>query len=234
MLTRLEVDGFKNLIGFAVDFGPYTCIAGQNGTGKSNIFDAIHFLSLLADHSRLAELVPVTTVDVERDDVRELLTLSVIEAGGQQFAANTISDGTLRFLAFSVLAEDPEAKGLICIEEPENGIHPERLPAMAELIRDLAVDVDNPIDSGNIMRQVILATHSPYFLPLQSSADVLLAQEAMMRYGESSVRGLRCYPLEGSWRAEAEGGGPALGLSMMQDYLQPPEGVQLRLPFGSA
>ena len=156
-----------------------------------------------------------------------------LQPGSRQFAANAISDGTLRFLALSVLAEDPEAKGLICIEEPENGIHPERLPAMAELIRDLAVDVDNPIDSGNIMRQVILATHSPYFLQLQNSDDVLLTQEAMMRYGESSVRGLRCYPLERSWRAEAEGGGPALGLSMMQGYLQPPEGVQLRLPFDS-
>ena len=48
MLTRLEADGFKNLIDFAVDFGPYTCIAGPNGVGKSNVFDAIHFLSLLA------------------------------------------------------------------------------------------------------------------------------------------------------------------------------------------
>ena len=41
MLTRLEVDGFKNLVGFALDFGPYTCIAGPNGAGKSNLFDAI-------------------------------------------------------------------------------------------------------------------------------------------------------------------------------------------------
>ncbi|MDD9980178.1 MAG: ATP-binding protein [Gammaproteobacteria bacterium] len=180
--------------------------------------------------SRLAELVPVVSVDVVRDDVRELLTLSVTEAGGQKFAANAISDGTLRFLALSVLAEDPEAKGLICIEEPENGIHPERLPAMAELIRDLAVDVNDPIDSGNIMRQVILATHSPYFLQLQSPNDVLIAQETLMRCGDSSMRGLRCYSLEGSWRAAVGSGNSVLGISMMQDYLQPPEGVQLRLP----
>lgn len=50
MLTRLEVDGFKNLLGFSVDFGPLTCIAGPNGVGKSNIFDAIELLSLLVDH----------------------------------------------------------------------------------------------------------------------------------------------------------------------------------------
>ena len=49
MLTRLEVDGFKNLVDFKMDFGPYTCIAGPNGVGKSNIFDAIQFLALLTE-----------------------------------------------------------------------------------------------------------------------------------------------------------------------------------------
>ena len=50
MLTRLEVNGFKNLVDFSLDFGPYTCIAGPNGVGKSNIFDAIQFLSLLTSY----------------------------------------------------------------------------------------------------------------------------------------------------------------------------------------
>ena len=42
--------GFKNLVDFELRFGPLTCIAGPNGVGKSNIFDAIRFLALLADH----------------------------------------------------------------------------------------------------------------------------------------------------------------------------------------
>lgn len=45
MLTRIEVHGFKNLLNLSIDFGPFTCIAGENGTGKSNVFDAIQFLS---------------------------------------------------------------------------------------------------------------------------------------------------------------------------------------------
>lgn len=49
MLLRLEIDGFKNLIEFNAEFGPLTCIAGENGIGKSNVFDAIQFLSLIAD-----------------------------------------------------------------------------------------------------------------------------------------------------------------------------------------
>ena len=48
MLTRLKVNGFKNLVNVDVRFGPFTCIAGVNGSGKSNLFDAIRFLSLLA------------------------------------------------------------------------------------------------------------------------------------------------------------------------------------------
>ena len=48
MLTRLEIDGFKNLQAADLRFGPFTCIAGPNGAGKSNVFDAIRFLSLLA------------------------------------------------------------------------------------------------------------------------------------------------------------------------------------------
>ena len=56
MLTRLEVDGFKNLLGLHVDLGPFTCIAGVNGAGKSNIFDAIQFLSLLSSRSLLMPL----------------------------------------------------------------------------------------------------------------------------------------------------------------------------------
>src|SRR6476620_10737676 len=51
MLTRLKVNGFKNLVDVDVRFGPFTCIAGPNGVGKSNLFDAIRFLAALADQS---------------------------------------------------------------------------------------------------------------------------------------------------------------------------------------
>lgn len=50
MLTRIEIDGFKNLLGFSAEFGPFTCIAGPNAVGKSNLFDAIEFMSLLSQY----------------------------------------------------------------------------------------------------------------------------------------------------------------------------------------
>ena len=48
MLTRLKVKGFKNLVDVDIRFGPFTCIAGPNAAGKSNLFDAIRFLSATA------------------------------------------------------------------------------------------------------------------------------------------------------------------------------------------
>jgi hypothetical protein len=34
MLTRLGIDGFKNMLGLAIDFGPFTCIAGVNASQR--------------------------------------------------------------------------------------------------------------------------------------------------------------------------------------------------------
>lgn len=50
MLTRIEIDGFKTFEGFSLDLAPLTAIVGPNASGKSNLFDALRFLSLLAQH----------------------------------------------------------------------------------------------------------------------------------------------------------------------------------------
>ena len=49
MLTRIEIDGFKSFTNFSMEFSPLTIIAGLNASGKSNLFDALHLLSLLAE-----------------------------------------------------------------------------------------------------------------------------------------------------------------------------------------
>ena len=59
MLTRLQIDGFKNLREVHLRFGPLTCIAGRNGVGKSNLFDAIAFLGDLASMPLLKAAVRV-------------------------------------------------------------------------------------------------------------------------------------------------------------------------------
>ena len=48
MITRIEIDGFKTFENFGLDLHPFTAIVGPNASGKSNLFDAINFVSRLA------------------------------------------------------------------------------------------------------------------------------------------------------------------------------------------
>ena len=48
MITRIEIDGFKTFDRFVLDLRPFTAVVGPNASGKSNLFDAIKFVSRLA------------------------------------------------------------------------------------------------------------------------------------------------------------------------------------------
>lgn len=72
MLTRLKVSGFKNLVDVDVRFGPFTCIAGANGTGKSNLFDAIQFLSRLANEPFVNAAASIRGDDKKMSSVQSL------------------------------------------------------------------------------------------------------------------------------------------------------------------
>ncbi|WP_298918134.1 AAA family ATPase [uncultured Nostoc sp.] len=95
---------------------------------------------------------------------------------GTSHPARALSDGTLRFLALAVLELDSQAQGLLCLEEPENGIHPERIPKILKLLQDIATDVDEAIGIDNPLRQVIINTHSPSVV-MQVPDDSLLVAE---------------------------------------------------------
>ncbi|MEK7734873.1 MAG: AAA family ATPase, partial [Pseudomonadota bacterium] len=44
MLKSLRVQHFKSLADVFVEFSPITILVGQNGSGKSNVVDALRFL----------------------------------------------------------------------------------------------------------------------------------------------------------------------------------------------
>ena len=48
--------------------------------------------------------------------------------------ASRLSDGTLRFLCLLAILCDPNPPPLICIEEPELGLHPDMMPRIADLM----------------------------------------------------------------------------------------------------
>ena len=155
--------------------------------------------------NRLAELIDdVHNVHVERDDKRELFTLQATDRDGTTHPARALSDGTLRFLALVVLELDPEAKGVLCLEEPENGIHPERIPAILNLLQAIATDPDEPVGTENPLRQVIVNTHSPAVVQQVPEKSLMIADlREMIRDGQRFKR-VRFGYLPDTWRYRGE------------------------------
>src|SRR5271157_3151070 len=91
----------------------------------------------------------------EFDDLRVSL-----EAGTQQIyfqerdlyspvPATRLSDGTFRWLCLLAILLDPDPPPLVCIEEPEIGLHPDIVVELAELLREASKKM-----------QLIVTTHS--------------------------------------------------------------------------
>lgn len=160
--------------------------------------------ALVAD--RVSDLVDVRSVSVDADPKRDVLTLRA-QLGGTDadFPAKSLSDGTLRFLALSTMLFDADSRGVICMEEPENGIHPGKLEGMVRLLRDLAVDISQPAGPDNPLRQVIVNTHSPHMVALQEDDELLEAAPVTKREDDVLVRTVRLLAVRGTWRDEAPG-----------------------------
>ncbi|MDR2448879.1 MAG: AAA family ATPase [Prevotellaceae bacterium] len=70
------------------------------------------------------------------------------------FIARYVSDGTIKMFAYMILLHDPEPHPLLCIEEPENFLHPDLLLQLCEEIREYS-------EKGG---QVFVSSHSPDFV----------------------------------------------------------------------
>jgi len=172
--------------------------------------------------ARLSELIDdVYAVNVDRDERRELLTLEVTDRHGTIHPARSLSDGTLRFLALAVLELDPQASGLICLEEPENGIHPARIPAMLQLLQDIATDVESPVGLDNPLRQVIVNTHSPAVVMQVPDSSLVVAElKEIVREGRR-FKGARFSWLPETWRQNADPDTPPVARGELLAYLNP-------------
>jgi predicted ATPase len=99
----------------------------------------------------VAQVVPtLEDLDVERT-AEGLLRLQVYEAG-MPLSSRLISEGTLRVLGLLAVTNPLTPLTLVGYEEPENGVHPNRLSMVARFLEEAA-------SRGNT--QFILNTHSP-------------------------------------------------------------------------
>ena len=122
----------------------------------------------------LASLIPsVRSVNVFNDSNAKEYSFGVAASEKLQFSSRVISDGTLRLLALLAILDDPNRKGILCFEEPENGVHEGRIPALVQLLRD---SVSNPDLIGKEpLFQVLINTHSPAVMESLDDHEIIAA-----------------------------------------------------------
>lgn len=121
--------------------------------------------------SRLARAIPglqKITPEVSKD---KRLLLKFDEQGyADPFFQQSMSDGTLKMLAYAVLLEDPSPRPFIGIEEPENGLY-------VRLVERLASQFSSRAQNSKLSTQLLVTTHSPYFVDALKPEQVWLIRK---------------------------------------------------------
>ncbi len=145
-----------------------------SGRGLSGFYDTLASREperfKLAEHALRRGIPEARGIQVlDTGDRRRLL--AIVRDDDREFTARVLSDGTLRFLALLALAYAPQPPGLVCFEEPENGVHPGRLPFIVDTLRGIS---QRGLEGGR-RSQVIVNSHSPYLVDLLDPAEMLIA-----------------------------------------------------------
>ncbi len=191
-LLQLEPTALRKFDNFGDD--PFLSSTGEHLPGTLMRLDNYAEVS-----QRLSDLLPdIVAVSVDADEKRAVKTVLLTMKDRETYTASSLSDGTLRFLALAALTLDPEFGGLLCMEEPENGIHPSRIPQMLNLVRSLSEEVESDSDATMTpsIRQLIINTHSPLVVA-ELRDDELLFAETLKIKGKAFVN---FKPLSDTWR----------------------------------
>jgi hypothetical protein len=130
----------------------------------------------LTDVSRaVASMVQdISRIKVQKNEATNKYAIWAETVDHRTFSAEVLSDGTLRLLALAAMSYDPHFRGILCLEEPENGVQPLQLEKMALLLREMATDLNDPEQINEPLRQVLITTHSSLFISQPHIIDSLL------------------------------------------------------------
>ncbi|PTM75890.1 AAA family ATPase [Cereibacter johrii] len=134
----------------------------------------------------LSRLIPSVkkVISITSADKKEY-SFEVKMADGEQFSSRVISDGTLRLLALITFLYDPKRSGLLCFEEPENGVHEGRISALVETLREASeFDLEDCL-------QIIINTHSPAVMRYLNDTEVIAADIVSRTRGTTTRKSTR-------------------------------------------
>ena len=191
--------------------------------------------------NRLRQLnADVADIDVFDDRAQNLLSLRAKMSGADTWLfGRSLSDGTLRYMALALMLLDADDRAMLCIEEPENGIHPSRVPELAALLQDYAVDPDEPMERDNPLRQVAVNTHSPEVARQFPWQDLVFVERAVTG-SDGPVTVFR--PIHSTWRCDwttkEQGSGYPIdkeaALAFIGGSIPHNDYLQMELQFGTA
>jgi len=157
----------------------------------------------LTDVSRdMANLVPdMIKVTLDKNEARGEYNVDAQISDQRSFSARVLSDGSLRLLAIAVLSNDPHFRGVLCLEEPDEGIHTIHLQPMTRLLREMTTDFTDPQQIDEPLKQLVITTHSPSFISQPDVIDSLLYTVTPMRTlsrDSSPLKVTRMFPVMAS------------------------------------
>ena len=127
------------------DFGPDSGVRDLYGSELKSDFleEDISNLGLMLNRLRAeskAEFLKYLKMfyegaeDIYTKIIGGLVDLRLEEEGGISIPASRLSDGTLRWLSLLTILLQPDPPPLVCIEEPELGLHPDVIRPLAKLL----------------------------------------------------------------------------------------------------
>ena len=134
----------------------------------------------------LNNLIPgIRKLDADLHDASREYRVELTMRDGLPFSSRVLSDGTLRVLALLTLLHDPAHRGLICFEEPENGVHPGRVKLLVRQLGNMVTDPHGYEEGQGVMplSQFFLNSHSPVVL----SALLERAEQGELQVREGAV-----------------------------------------------
>lgn len=145
----------------------------------ANLASAFQTIVEIGDIELLTEILftafPECSFFCKNDSARFMLYMNR-EGLSRPLETSEMSDGTIRFLCLAIALLSPRPPSFIVLNEPENSLHPQMLPALAKLIAE-----------ASRHSQIWLTSHSRELATLIGQYTEFQLYELAIRHGQTCI-----------------------------------------------